>query len=399
MAIFLFWRDIDKYKKTCYNSKSPINIMKIALIGQKGLPSNSGGVETHVENLAVRLVEAGHEVIAYSRKNYTGNSLKEYKKVKLINIPSVKSKNLEAIIHTFLSCLDLIFRPKKIDIIHFHSIGPSSLMFLIKIFKPKTPVIFTFHCQDYHHQKWGLFARLYLKLGEKIACRLANKVVTVSKDLEAYAKNKYNIEAKYVPSGIDSPQILPADSINKQWGLNKDNYIVAISRLIRHKGLHYLIAAYQQIKTDKKLVIVGDSSYTNDYVKELKDLAGDNKNIIFTGKQSGSVLAELFSNAYLFVQPSESEGLSIALLEAMSYKNACLVSDIPANKEVVDVNGITFENTNINDLRISLEYLLLHPEIVDKNKEDMYNRVKSEYDWNNVVKNIVIEYQKLTNKK
>ncbi|MEI7451915.1 MAG: glycosyltransferase family 4 protein [Candidatus Falkowbacteria bacterium] len=371
--------------------------MKIALIGQKGIPSNSGGVETHVENLAIRLVQAGHEVIAYSRKGYTGSDLKEYKGVEIINIPSVKSKNLEAIVHTFLSCLDLIFK-RKVDVVHFHSIGPSSLMFLIKLFKPRTPIVFTFHCQDYYHQKWGVFARLYLKFGEMVACHLADKTITVSKDLEAYAKAKYNARAKYIPNGVSLPEILEANSI-KQWGLAKDNYIVAVSRLIRHKGLHYLIAAYQQIKTDKKLVIVGDSSYTDDYVEELKALAGDNKNIIFTGKQGGQTLAELFSNAYLFVQPSESEGLSIALLEAMSYKNACLVSDIPANREVVDVNGLSFKNTDIHDLKVSLEYLLLHEEIINKNKEDMYARVKTEYSWDDIVKNIINEYQLLTIKK
>jgi len=231
-----------------------------------------------------------------------------------------------------------------------------------------------------------------------IACHLADKTITVSKDLEAYAKAKYHANAKYIPNGVGLPEILPADSI-KQWGLAKDNYILAVSRLIRHKGLHYLIAAYQKIVTDKKLVIVGDSSYTDDYVAELKALANNNPNIIFTGKQSGATLAELFSNAYLFVQPSESEGLSIALLEAMSYKNACLISDIPANCEVADINGLSFKNKDVNDLKISMEYLLSHPEIVDKNKLDMYNRVKAEYSWDDIVKNIINEYQILTRKK
>ena len=364
--------------------------MKIYFIGQKGLPAISGGVETHVEELATRLVGLGHEVFAYTRPNYTDKNLSSYKGVNLISLPNIASKNLDAISHTLLACLDLIRR--DVDIVHFHSIGPSSLIWLVKILKPGIPVISTFHTQCYKHKKWGLFARMYLKFGELMSCILADKTITISKSLTKYAKEKYRANADYIPNGVNIPSVKSAEII-KRWGLEKDNYIVSISRLVRHKGVHHLISAYNQVSTDKKLVIVGGSAYTDDYVKELKLLADGNKNIIFTGPQSGETIDELFSNAYLFVQPSESEGLSIALLEAMSYEKAVLVSDIPENLEVIEDAGFTFENKNIGDLTEKLSYLLRHPELVKSKESYGFDRVLRYYDWANIVNEIEMLYR------
>ncbi|OIO08509.1 hypothetical protein AUJ35_00105 [Candidatus Falkowbacteria bacterium CG1_02_41_21] len=369
--------------------------MKIALIGQKGIPvTHGGGVEKHVENLAVRLVELGHEVIVYTRHGYTDKRLKEYKGVKLVGLPSVPTKNLDAISHTFLAALDVIFR--KVDVVHFHSIGPSSLIWLVKLFKPHTPVISTFHSQCYHNQKWGFFAKNYLRFGEYMCSQKADTVITVSKSLLDHVMRKYpTAHAKYIPNGVNIPEMLPAQEITDKWGLTKDSYILNIGRLVANKGVEYLIAAYKQIKTDKKLVIVGDGIME----EKLKRLADRHPNIIFTGNQSGQNLGELFSNAYIFVQPSESEGLSIALLEAMSYRNPCLVSDIPANREVVGENGFTFKTMDESDLKTKLEELLTSPDKLKANKEAMYNKVVHEYDWSKIVDNIVLIYTQARAKK
>lgn len=367
--------------------------MKIAFVGQKGIPSVTGGVEKHVEELATRLIKYDHEVIAYTRRNYTPKSMKEYKGVKLISLPSVSKKNLDAITHTFLACLDLIFR-SKVDVIHFHSIGPSSLIWLVKLFKPRTPVVATFHTQCYHHQKWSWFARWYLKFGEKVICSLPDKTIAISKTLTGYAKEKYEREAVYIPNGITMPQKMDADII-KKWGLKKDNYIVSISRLVRHKGIHHLIRAYNKITTDKKLVIVGGSSYTDDYVDDLKELAKGNDSIIFTGNQSGDALVELFSNAYAFIQPSESEGLSIALLEAMSYKLPVLVSDIPENVEAVGNDGYIFRNKDIDDLSLKLELLLRNVVKVKISGMKSSERVENDYNWDKIAEEVSCQYDLL----
>ncbi|MFZ4648671.1 MAG: glycosyltransferase family 4 protein, partial [Patescibacteria group bacterium] len=265
--------------------------MKIFLIGQKGIPAKNGGVEKHVENLAIRLAQKGHEVFAYARNNYQDEKIKEYQGVNIITLPSIGTKNLDAISHTFFACMDLIFR-RKPDIVHFHSVGPSSLLLLVKFFRPRLKIVFTYHCQDYRHQKWGKVARWYLKLGEMIGCRFSNKTITISKELQKYAKEVYQIDSAYIPNGAEKAVEKGSDQLSSL-NLTKGEYLVSISRLVRHKGIHYLIEAYQKMTTNKKLVIVGDGAFTDEYVAELKKLAGDNKNIIFTGNQSGQTLAQL----------------------------------------------------------------------------------------------------------
>jgi len=356
--------------------------MKIYFIGQKGIPAKFGGVERHVEELSSRLVRAGHEVFVYVRSNYTDKNLKKYKGVDLINLSTVATKHLDAIVHTFRACLDLTKR--EVDIIHFHSIGPSSLIWLVKILKPGVPVVFTFHTKCYEHKKWGYFAKLYLKMGERIACRIADKIITISPALLEYTGAKHKIMATYIPNGVSLPKIVKVHNI-KEWGLKKDNYILAVTRLVGHKGVKYLIDAYNNLKTKKKLVIVGDGVYTDSYVKELKVAAAGNKNIIFTGSQTGVNLAELFSNAYLFVQPSESEGLSIALLEAMAYKNCVLVSDIRENTDVIKNCGFVFKNKSIKSLQLKLSYLLKHSRLVKDTGKMARLRVGKNYNWNKLV--------------
>lgn len=365
--------------------------MKIVFIGQKGIPAITGGVESHVEELAVRLVKSGHEVSAYTRPNYTNPKLKKYKGVNLISLKSIASKHLDAITHTFRACLDV--RKREVDVIHFHSIGPSSLIWLVRMLKPKTPVVATFHTQCYKHQKWGLLAKMYLKFGERVICKSPDKTIVISKNLKKYAFEKYACDAVYAPNGVSIPENRIARDIKKQWGLTEGSYIVAVQRLIRHKGVHYLIEAYNKLRTNKKLVIVGAGTFTDDYVAELKAMAKDNPNIIFTGNQTGRTLNELYSNAYMFVQPSESEGLSIALLEAMAYGKACLVSDIPENREAVGSIGRTFVNKNPMDLALNLLYLLKQEKLVKKMGQLGRTRVAKNYDWDGITKKVIKIYE------
>ena len=371
--------------------------MKVFLIGQKGIPAKNGGVEKHVENLAIRLANSGQEVFVYARNNYQDQKLKEYQGVNIINLPSIGTKNLDAITHTFFACLDLIFR-RKPDVAHFHSVGPSSLILLIKLFRPKLKVVFTFHCQDYRHQKWGRIARWYLKLGETIGCRHADQVITISKELQKYTKETYGVEAIYIPNGAEKVTETNSDLLNP-WGLEKGQYFVSISRLVKHKGIHYLIEAYQKLATDKKLVIVGGGAFTDEYVSELKKLAGDNPKIIFTDNQSGKTLAQLYANAYAFIQPSEYEGLSVALLEAMSYGLPCVVSNIEANLEAVDGNALIFENKNIEDLKNKMSELISNPTLAQELGNKLRERANTEYNWDIITENTKKLYENLSAKK
>jgi len=366
--------------------------MKIYFIGQKGIPAIYGGVESHVQELATRLAKEGHEVFVYVRNHYTPRDLNEYKGVKLIHLPSIKTKHLDAISHTLLASLDVLRRDA--DIIHYHAIGPSSLLWIPKLFKKQAKVISTFHSDDRNHKKWGFLARKFLGLGAYISVRWPDKTIAVSKYQSKIHGQEFKGELEYIPNGVPAFTSVSPKLITEKWGLQGNDYILAVSRLIKHKGLHYLIRAYSILKNvDKKLVIVGDANYTDNYMQYLKNLAGDNKNIIFTGNQTGQTLAELYSNAYLFVQPSEAEGLSIALLEAMSYGKAVLCSDIEPNKEAVADLALTFRNKSIIDLSQKLRYLLNHPEIVADMGSKLQSRANLEYNWDNIVKRTIALYE------
>ncbi len=367
--------------------------MKIYIIGQKGIPAVGGGVETHVDNLAAKLVELGHDVFAYTRRNYTEKTLKSYKGIKLISLPSINTNHLDAISHTFLACLDFVFKRRKADVLHFHSIGPASLIWLVKLFRPKTKIVFTFHSQCYYNTKWGKLAKIYLSFGERVGCLLADEVIVVSKSLKNYVENKYQRKVNYIPNGVSLPKKEDAKLIKEKWNLKKDSYVLSVSRIVKNKGLEYLVEVFKNLNTNKKLVIVGDGNFK----EELELLADNKENIIFTGRQSGSTLNELYSNAALFVQPSEAEGLSISLLEAASYQLAILISNIEANLEVMGEDSFSFENKNVEDLKNKITSFLNNEnrEGLDKNLKMVYNKILSEYNWDNIIKETVKLYKAL----
>jgi len=372
--------------------------MKIAFIGQKGIPAKIGGVEKHVEELAKRMVQKDHEVFVYARNNYTDKNLNNFEGVNIIHFPSIPTKHLDAIFHTFLSTLHALFQ--NYDVIHFHSIGPSSLSFLVRLFKRKTALVATCHCQDYFHQKWNWFAKLCLQFGEFMICKIPQKTIVVSNTLKSFLKNKYAKETIYIPNGFDIFETKEIDEIEKL-GLRKNEYILSVNRLVKHKGIHYLIEAFKKLEdrnlaAGKKLVIVGEGSHTEKYVKYLKEIAAGRKSIIFLGVRTGKTLHQLFSNAFLYVQSSQSEGLSISLLEAMGHGKAILASDIPENIEAVSNTGSYFENGNVEDLTFKLsEILAKDPAILDEMGEKAKSRADEKYNWEKIINQTEAAYQNL----
>ncbi|MDD5652332.1 MAG: glycosyltransferase family 4 protein [Candidatus Moranbacteria bacterium] len=222
--------------------------MKIAFIGQKGIPARFGGVERHVEELAVELAKRGHEVFVYARNNYTDKSVKEYKGIKIINLPSIPTKHLDAISHTFLATIHALFQ--KYDVVHFQAIGPSLMSWIIKLFKRRSILIATFHCQDYFHKKWGWFARKALYLGEYMACKIPDKTIAVSDILGEYSRKKYNIDPAVIYNGARIEGVTNNSEILGRWNLKSKKYIVFVGRLIRHKGIHYIIEAFKKISEE-----------------------------------------------------------------------------------------------------------------------------------------------------
>lgn len=354
--------------------------MKIAIIGQKGIPSRAGGVEIHVEEIASRLVDKGNDVTVYCRESYCDDKYEMYKGIRIKYINSINTKHLDAITYTFLATIDAI--KNDYEIIQYHALGPSLLSFIPRMLGKN--VVCTSHGLDWQREKWGLSGKLALKLGEVASVKFPNKTISVSKNLAKYYSEKYNKDVAYIPNGIEDKNKKDVDLIKEKFSLKKDEYILFLARLVPEKGAHYLIDAFNNIKTDKKLVIAGGSSHSDDYVNKLKEKASYNKNIIFTGFVSGDILDELFTNAYMYVLPSEIEGLPISLLEAMAYGQCCLTSDIKENLEVIESYGETFESKNIESLKSKIEYLLSNEKIVNEYKANAEGFIRDKYNWDDV---------------
>lgn len=346
--------------------------VKIAMIGQKGIPSRAGGVEIHVEEISKRLACLGYEVVVYCRRNYCDIEAKNNKYFGTILkfTPFINTKHLDAISHTFTSTIHALL--SGCSIFHYHALGPSTLSFLPRIFGKK--VVCTVHGLDWQRGKWGRTASAYLRFGEFATAKFSHKLISVSKNLVRYYKEKYDKAAVYIPNGVERPDMLKPLIIKEKYQLDYDEYILFLARIVPEKGAHYLIEAFKRLNTDKKLVIAGGLSHSSDYVQQLRELSGDNDNIIFTGFVRDRELAELYSNAYFYVLPSDIEGLPISLLEAMSYGNCCLVSNITENTDVVGTMGYSFEKSDINDLANKIEIL-----IKDKNKVENVRKLASNY--------------------
>ena len=377
--------------------------MRIAMLGQKGIPAKYGGIERHVEELSKELVKSGQVVLVYARAWYTprlrpagfAGQAREYQGIQIIHTPGIHTKNLDAVTHTFTATLHAIWR--NVDIYHYHGVGPALLSWLPRLLRPRAKVIVTFHCIDRYHQKWGAFARAMLHLGEWAACKFAHQTITVSKTLYHYCVNEYFCNTVYIPNGVETITDADANELN-QFNLTPDQYIATVTRLVRHKGVHYLIRAYQAAKLIRpelfsgiKLVVVGDSVFTDNYVRSLYKLAGNDHDIIFTGWQQQSALDALYSHALLYVHPSENEGLSLSVLRAMSAGKPILVSDIAENRELISDHRFWFENTDVASLTNKLIELMANPKL--RAEAGGYNRCQSlKYNWPDIARQTAALY-------
>lgn len=370
---------------------------KIAMIGHKRIPSREGGVEIVVDELSSRLVKKGYEVDAYNRSGYhvSGRQYDEkrgkvYKGIRLITIPTFKNKKLNAIVYSFLATIRALFG--RYDVIHYHAEGPCVMLWIPKLFGVR--VIATIHGLDWQRSKWGNFASRVLKLGEKVAAKYADEIIVLSKNVQDYFSEVYHRKTVYIPNGVNRPEQYAPEIIKEKYGLDGEDYILFVARIVPEKGIHYLIQAFYGIKTDQKLVIAGGSSHSPVYRDKIRSMAEKDSRIILTGFVQGKELAELYSNASVFVLPSDVEGMAISLLEAMSYGNCCLVSDIDENVEVTLDKAETFQHGNTKDLQTKLKMLLENDEKREEYKKMSQEYICSKYSWDKSVGQTIRLYEK-----
>ena len=369
-------------------------MLRIAMFGQKNL-SREGGVELVVKELCSRLADKGYQITCYNRSSNKGNNIDfsesdNLPNVRQVYVPTIEKKGLAAVTASAFAALYSALG--RYDVVHIHAEGPAFFAWLPKLFGKR--VIVTIHGLDWKREKWksGLGAK-FIKAGEKIAAKCADEIIVLSQDVKDYFKMTYHRETHFIPNGVNKPKLEEANLISQKFGLVKDSYILYLGRLVPEKGLRYLITAFKNVKTDKKLVIAGGSSDTDLFVKEIKSLAKEDPRVIFTGFVQGKLLVELYSNAYIYTLPSDLEGMPLSLLEAMSYGNCCLVSDIPECVNVVEKNAIVFKKSNIDDLKIKLQFVCDNLCCVTNLKSSSSKFILNKFRWVDILNKTILLYQ------
>ena len=372
--------------------------LKIAMLGHKRIPSNEGGVEVVVEALCARMAALGHSVTCYNRAGHHVSGAEHelpagsvYRGIRLVTVPTLERKGFAAVISSFFAAVRSAFG--SYDVVHIHAEGPAFFCWLPKLFGKR--VVVTVHGLDWQREKWnGGIASKFIHLGERVAVRFADEIIVLSENVRQYFLDTYGRATRFIPNGVSAPTLESPRLIADKWGLQKDGYILYLGRIVPEKGETYLIEAFKQVKTDKKLVIAGGSSDTERYLRQLQNLAAGDDRILFTGFVQGKLRDELYSNAYVYTLPSDLEGMPLSLLEAMSYGNCCLVSDIPECAEVVEDKAVLFRKSNVDDLRQKLQTLCDQPETASQYKANAAQFILNKYGWDDVVDKTLALYRR-----
>ena len=349
--------------------------MKIAFLGSRGIPARYSGFETFYEQISIRLAKRGHQVTVYNRSNFITDIKGSYEGIRIVSLPSIATKHLDTITHTFLSTLHSIF--ESYDIVYYCIVGNSPLAWIPKILGCKT--LLNVDGEDWAREKWSGFASWYQKRCERIATKTADVIIADAQAVRARYRDLFNMEPVFVPYGANILRDNKTDLLEK-WKLIPRKYLLYVGRLVPENAADVLIKAYKQLKTQMNLVILGDAPYVENYKFRLRELA--DRRVIFTGYAFGQEYVQLSSHAYLYIQPSSVEGTRPAILDQMGFGNCVLVRGNNANREVVGDCGIVFDGANpVENLRNKLKELLANSEIVNEYREKARSRIIGYYNW------------------
>ncbi|NOZ63720.1 MAG: glycosyltransferase family 4 protein [Caldiserica bacterium] len=343
------------------------------MIGSRGIPAQYSGVERAIEEVCKRLVNKGYEFSIYGWKGYARVAPSLPSSLKLFYLPTLPLRYLGTPVNTLLSIFHA--QMQGVDIIHLHSLSPAFFSFLPRLFGKKCVV--TIHALDWKRKKWGWIGKLLLRLGEISAMIFAHRVVVVSRSMKNYYEKNYRREITFIPNGVSIKGNAPSPGELDRLGLTPGAYLLFVGRIVPEKGLHYLIPAFKETNLELDLAIVGKPSFTDSYLGYLKRISPPR--VKFLGEVSGEALHALYAYAALFVLPSDVEGCSLSLLEALSWGTPVLTSDIPECREIVRGNGGIFPRGNSKELRKKLETLIKNAGEPDKKK--IREEIQKTYSW------------------
>lgn len=353
--------------------------LRIAMLGSRGIPARYGGSETAIEEIGWRLAEEGHRVLVYCRRHNSQTGSGAYRGMERVVLPSIHRKNWDTPSHTLFSLLDLLFHKRDVDILHFHGVGNSIFLPLLKLIRRKTVV--TVDGPDWERPKWGWLAKKVLKVSARITASLADCTITDNLVSQRLYRELFGLSTEYIPYGAYVAQEKETDEL-AQFGLSKDGYFLYVGRLIPDKGCHLLVEAFQKVKTDKKLVMVGDNPYFPEYIRRLKHTR--DPRIIFTGYVYDRPYRQLCGNAYAYCHPLIVDGTSPQLLQAMAFGNCVIASDLPEVKDVVGDSALSFPCHDVDKLAAAIQEVTDHPELVSVYRKKAQDRVQRLFNWDDV---------------
>jgi len=356
--------------------------MKIAITGIRGIPANYGGFETFAEELSTRLVRRGHEVTVYGRKNNVKISERFYKGVRLVILPTISHKYLDTVVHTFISLLHI--SAQGYDVVLVCNAANAIFSWIPRLSGKK--VLINVDGIERKRKKWNRIGKAYYRLSEWLSTFLPDGIVTDAKVIQDYYWNHYRKPSSMIAYGAYTSRQLSPDKI-KKFGLEPEKYVLYVSRLEPENNAHLVIQAFEQVKTDFKLVIVGDAPYAQEYKRKLKSTK--DPRILFLGFVFGEGYKALQQNAYCYVQATEVGGTHPALVEAMGFGNCVLYLDTPEHREVTGDCAIPF--SSVDELRDKLQKVLDNPEKVEEYRKKAIRRIKEQYSW----ESITDHYEKL----
>lgn len=355
--------------------------MRIAVIGTRGFPDIQGGVERHCECLYTRFGTTVDAIKVYRRRPYLSSKSKsaQYSHISFVDLPSTRIKGFEAVFHTFLCCMHLLFH--RVDVVHIHNIGPGMFTPLLRLFGMK--VVITYHSANYEHKKWGAVAKMILRLSESLSFGFANKIIFVNKFQMGKAPASIQKKSVYIPNGIDVVTRSESTDYIDRIGALKGEYLLGVGRLTPEKGFEYLVEAVNRLDSVKQLVIAGAADHGDSYYEKLKQLDINNK-VVFAGFVGGENLRQLYSHARMFVLSSENEGFPLVMLEAMNYGLPMVVSDIPATHLIELPDDCYAKKCDVDSLVERIEQML---KMQQSCEYDL-----NEYNWERVATQTIEQY-------
>jgi glycosyltransferase involved in cell wall biosynthesis len=363
--------------------------MRLAILGTRGVPASYGGFETFAEHLSTRLVERGHDVTVYCRSHYVSPNLKQYKGVRLKVLPTIRHKYLDTIAHTFLSALHGM--TESYDAALICNAANAAFAPLLRI--AGTPVAINVDGLEHKRRKWNWLGRRYYLLSERLSTWLPNEIVTDARVIQEYYLARYRTQSTMIAYGADIERRQDRETVNR-WGVEPDGYVLYVSRLEPENNAHLVIEAFRKVETTRKLLIVGDAPYAEEYKNELRSLAEGDDRIVFTGFVFGEDYRALQQNAYCYIHATEVGGTHPALIEAMGYGNCVLALATPENMEVVGDAAIPYGDKD--ELAEQLQRVLRDEAHVKAYRQRAQERVQKHYDWEGIVDRYESLFERMT---